>query len=158
MIKTPSLVSLLQEEGKRHEIALEALYYEYEVATFIESLDYTKSENLSFHVYCYGWRVKINVQKLREDYVIDIPEIIENLAGPLHREYGIFWNLVPDGDRIVSLVSTHLRDSYRDIKIEIYLEDKDLETCKIEKRLVRVKTDEELEEDRYVYERLIECQ
>ena len=143
---------------RQHEQRLKEIENEERVLSILKTSPFIDSPEIEVYVYFYGWRVVIDVSKSREaeDKILDIADVIEQIAGPLHRELNIDWKLLPEGSGLVSLLSNNFSD-WQDIKIRINLDQRDLNVCHIEKKLIRQKTDEELERERCEYQFFIKC-
>ena len=93
-------------------------------------------------------------------YTYDAPyeEVVEKVAGPVHRALGVDWTLQVEATRLILKTPYIQTDNGYSFKIALIV---DLAAsgsgCKIIRKLVRERTPVELESYRYVYEYFVKC-
>jgi len=160
MIEAKPIKERIEEATNAYHKRLMEITKEEEILTFLKSISYLNKSEILANIYFHNWRISISIYKadIFDNFLIDIEEVIKEVAGPLHRHLNIDGMFKIETENNISLISTpYDREVFKDIKIMINLDEKSKNICHIEKTLIREKTDEELERERYVYEYKMEC-
>jgi len=137
---------------ERHRQRLERLEKAREVAQFTEALDYFNKAD----VLCDNAAISLWSELRYVFYDVVYEEIVENIAGPLHRKFALDWELTVASDHHLTLTSRNRWPRFPIVVLAIFL-DKRKDVCRIVKRVIRRKSDEELEAEREVVERFLVC-
>jgi hypothetical protein len=93
---------------------------------------------------------------------VDLPTIIDHVAGPFHQAYDIDWKLeVPYEGKLLLRTTVKQEGSYFPVSISIY--ENDMASCEIRRVIKRQKTQREINEavqaaaEVYEYELRIDC-
>ena len=123
-----------------------------EVATFIENLPYIQNESCSCkYDEFYAQYYSILTYRI---YDADYEDIIENVAGPIHQKFDVYWMLEVENNETLVLKGKTCLEGGVNVMLRV---NPPKDSCRIVSKIIRLKTDEELEAERAVQKYYIVC-